>query len=86
MFMCPRRECTILLQKKFHWKLWDPATDPPTETVNRLQVYPGPIYAILEELKKRVDAHYQDKKLCLDMGRGWKELAEDRYTMLVKKL
>ncbi|KAI7819362.1 hypothetical protein BX661DRAFT_92721 [Kickxella alabastrina] len=54
--------------------------------VNRLQLYPGLRVYILKELKKRVNAHYQDKKLDLDMRRGWKELTENRYTMLVKKL
>ncbi|KAI7819871.1 hypothetical protein BX661DRAFT_201171 [Kickxella alabastrina] len=78
MFMCPRQKCTILLQNDFNWNLWDPATDPLAETVNILQLYPGPTHAILEELKKPVDTHYQNKKLCLGMRRGWKELAEDR--------
>ncbi|KAJ1901428.1 hypothetical protein LPJ66_000797 [Kickxella alabastrina] len=51
-----------------------------------LAVYPGPTDDILEELKKRVDAHCQDKKLDLGMMRGWQELTEDMHTTLVKKL
>ncbi|KAJ1937680.1 hypothetical protein GGF37_005104 [Kickxella alabastrina] len=74
------------MREDFHWDLWDPAADLMAEMINRLQLYPGPTYDILEELKKRVDAHYQEKKLGLGMRRGWQELTEVRYTILVKKL
>ncbi|KAJ1942260.1 hypothetical protein GGF37_003190, partial [Kickxella alabastrina] len=50
--------------------------------VSRLRVYPGSTDVILEDLKKRVGAYYQDKKLDLNMRHGWQELTEGRYTML----
>ncbi|KAJ1896973.1 hypothetical protein LPJ66_003666 [Kickxella alabastrina] len=86
MFMCPQWEHEILTQEDFHWTLWDSAADFVAEMVNRLQMYPVPTDDVLEELKKRVDIHYQDKNLDLDMRCGWRELTEDRYTTLVKKL
>ncbi|KAJ1898567.1 hypothetical protein LPJ66_002665 [Kickxella alabastrina] len=78
MFMCPRWECEILTRDDFYWDLWNPAADLAAEMVNIFQLYPRPRVYILKELEKRVNAHYRDKKLDLDMRRGWKKLTEKR--------
>ncbi|KAJ1931996.1 hypothetical protein GGF37_007206, partial [Kickxella alabastrina] len=57
-------------------------SDLAAETDSRLQVYLRQTHDILEELRKRVDVRYQDKKLDLDTRRGWQELTEYMYTTL----
>ncbi|KAJ1900252.1 (ABC) transporter [Kickxella alabastrina] len=64
----------LILNKESIPAMLQPLFDITAETINRLWVYPGPTDDILEEAKKRVVAHYQDKKLDLDMNHGWKEL------------